>query len=200
MELGRCPHCNEELTRLECLEGRCVNCGKEIPRAASASHGEPEESPYHPSASIREPLSRRQWAAIGMLVLFIASVILPFGLIRSCWIAIEKGDSICAHPGCVADATVHIEYTGGVKRGYCDEHARNAKTTLSKKELQFPIALCVLALVFAMHYGFAFKEAFRDNASSTVKQRNPFKYFALLTLTSVVGLNGLYWLVSRYLC
>jgi hypothetical protein len=200
----RCPHCGEELSRLEMLDGRCVNCGKDFPPAPSVMHGEPEESPYHPAANVREPMSYRQEAAVALLVLFLLAAVLPFGLARSCWLAFAKGDSVCARTGCTEEATKQVE-VAGVRRGCCDAHAVDP-AALGTKPAALPYALVLLSLLFAGYYFYAFKEAVAPRAPVDPeadpghKAADPFRHFAWLTLIGVVGLNGFAWVASRYLC
>jgi hypothetical protein len=204
MTLTRCPHCNEELSRIEQLDGKCVNCGKDFEKAPSTSHGEPEDSPYHASASINEPLNLRQKESIGLLIAFLITLVTPFGLIWSCYIGFQKGDSICAASGCRADATKQIADSGGTMRGYCDEHAKEAASSLSQRHWQFPYVLCALGFIFLTHYMMAFGEAYTGKVAPPKKldekPRNPFRYFLRLTIVGIVGVNGLFWLLARYVC
>jgi hypothetical protein len=197
-----CPKCREELSRIEMLEGRCVNCGNEFPQAASASHGEIEDSPYKPSDSIREPLTRRQRTAILLLGAFLITLLTPAGLLYSCYVAWEKGDSICAAMGCTHDAVNQVEFSGGVKRGYCDEHAKNHAASISSKQLMVPFAMIGLALIFLVHFGVAFHHAYTNKAklSANGKLRDPFRYFVALALTGILLVNGFYWFMSHYVC
>jgi hypothetical protein len=204
MTLTRCPHCNEELSRIEQLDGKCVSCGRDFEKAPSTSHGEPEDSPYHASASINEPLNLKQKESIGLLIAFLITLATPLGLIYSCYIGIQKGDSMCAAPGCTAEATKQIAYSGGITRGYCDEHAREAASSLSRKQRQFPYVLCVLGFLFLLHYMVSFGEAYTGKVTPPkkpdAKPSDPFRYFLWLTIAGVVGVNGLYWVLARYVC
>ncbi|MCE9533675.1 MAG: hypothetical protein K8T89_21495 [Planctomycetes bacterium] len=202
--ITHCPKCKEELGRIEALDGRCLSCGATFDRAASASHGEPEDSPYHPSPTNREPLTSNQKWSIVMLIAFLATLVTPFGLIYSCYIGVQKGGSLCAHMGCTDDATKKIEYGRGIKRGYCDAHAKSAAESVTKKEMQFPIFLCIGAFLFLGFYLSAFNDAYmgkvKQPADPEKKPKDPFRQFTTLTIASIVGVNGLFWLAARYLC
>jgi len=204
MNLSRCPKCNEELGRIEQLDGRCSNCGAEFPKGDSVTHGELEDSPYHPSASDREPLTTRQKACIGLLLAFLLTLLTPWGLIWSCWIGLQKGDTLCADAGCTREATKKVEYGLGVSRGYCEQHGRKPDESISTKQLKMPYILCILGLLFIGHFVMAFKEGYTGKTDPptdpTKKPHDPYRYFYRLTIISIVGVNGIFWFLARYLC
>lgn len=201
MTLTKCPNCNEELSRIEQLDGRCVNCGKDFEKACSVTHGEPEESPYQPTKTGEDPLSFKQKESVALLLLFLLS--LPL-LIYSCYVGLQKGDSMCASPGCTEDATKHVDYSGGIKRGYCDAHVGEAPSTFSSKQGKMPYVLCLLAVLFLIHYFMAFKDSYTGKieppTDPTKKPRNPFRYFVWLTVAGVIGVNAVFWFASNYIC
>jgi hypothetical protein len=204
MTLSRCPQCNEELSRIEQLDGKCINCGKDFDKAFSAAHGEPEDSPYHASASIKEPLNLRQKESVALLIAFLVTLATPFGLPYSCFIGVMKGDTICAAPGCTAEAAKRVEFSGGVSRGYCDEHVHDAATSLANKQLAFPYALCVIGLLFVIFFFYSFGEAYTGKSRSAKrpgdKPSDPFRFFLWLTLIGIFGVNAAFWALTRYLC
>jgi hypothetical protein len=104
--------------------------------------------------------------------------------------------------GCTHDAVNQVEYAGGVKRGYCDEHAKNHPATVSSKQLMVPYAMIALAVIFLVHFGVAFHHAFTNKAkmSANGKPRDPFRYFAVLSVMGILAVNGLYWFMSRFAC
>jgi len=202
MESVRCPNCREELSRIELLQGRCVSCNAEFTPAASTSHGEPEESPYKPSDSIREPLTRRQVIASTLFVAFLVTLLTPAGLVYSCYVAWYKGDSICAYPGCAHDA-VQVAYVGGVQRGYCDDHARQHAASVPATAVFLPYVLGVLALFYCTFLVIAFVGACGSTIpaqTTSERRRDPFRSFVILSLIGIVGMNCLFWALSRYAC
>lgn len=201
MTLTHCPNCKEELSRIEQLDGRCVSCGKDFEKASSVTHGEPDESPYHPTATGEDPLTLRQKESVGLLILFLLTSPL---LIYSCYVGLQKGDTMCAAAGCSEDATKHVDYSGGIKRGYCSSHEKEAPSTFSGKQGKMPYVLCILAVLFIIHYFMAFKESYTGRTDPPKdparKPRNPFRYFLWLTIAGVIGVNAVFWFASRYMC
>jgi hypothetical protein len=113
---------------------------------------------------------------------------------------LHKGESICAYPGCAHDA-VEVFYTGGVKRGFCDDHIKQSSPPVPITAFWLPHLLIVLALFFCIYLVAAFVGACSASPDSiSLRRRDPFRLFVVLCVTGIVGMNCLFWALSRYAC
>jgi hypothetical protein len=110
---------------------------------------------------------------------------------------------MCAAPGCTADAVKQIDYGRGLTRGYCEEHAKDPGS-ISRKQLRMPFVLSLLGLLFVGHFIMAFGEAYTGKVKPVKgpakKPHDPFRYFLWLTIAGIVGVNGIFWFLARYVC
>jgi hypothetical protein len=197
-----CPKCQEELGRIEQLDGKCLSCGERFEKSTSIRTIEPEENSFNSARSVREPMNGRQKASIALLIVFLLSIATPWGMIYSCYLGVQKGAGLCAGSGCVNESTKKIEYTGGVKIGYCDEHAKDPEKEYSSKQGKFPYAMSLLALFFVGFYIGVFKESYTGKVSPPTDPKkppaDPFRNLVKWTLIGVFAVNGAVWFCARY--
>lgn len=221
MPANRCPACNAPLTREEVTGAMCPLCGATLTRPVAATEGSLASNPTGAQKDSSRAAIRTRMAALALIAVFVASLFAPYGAIDSIRIALGKGNAVCAETGCTQPATTKVEYSKGVSRGYCPDHAHRAPATLSRKQMAFPIvALAAFVGFFVLPYaidGFKILTGTPGGSSLagvgrwlvTRQDRPPPppdanppspRLFAVLTLVGVVGASVGLRFVALYLC
>ena len=181
----RCGKCGTSLTVDQITQGGCPRCAQKAIRIGS------------PSSRLSSGQRLTAWL---FFALFAGSLMLPFGLISSCWVLALKGNSICAASGCRAAAKVEVSYSKGVKVWYCDAHANRAPSQISSKQGQFGVVVCALSLLFVVGYIVQFKALLQGSPDEDgpADPRSALRSFVIWTLGGILGTNGLAWLALYF--
>jgi hypothetical protein len=186
-----CPHCNSALQFAEVNEGRCGNCKNLLPA---------QPVPWVLT-------DQQRLGVVGLSLLFLASLFLPFGFIAAVRLGFAKGDSVCDRSGCTQPATKTIQYSGSTSRGFCTEHARNPPAAVSRNRLRFPMliaafggimAFCYVAEAFTILAGLPSGRWLASRNFAPPGQEPTVWSFALLTLVIMLVVNPCFYLVALY--
>jgi hypothetical protein len=113
----------------------------------------------------------RQRGLLGvMFVVFWVSLFLPDGAVISALLALERGKSICAVPGCGQPVAGVVEYhrqdkplvgSGEVDVGLCAAHLKNPPRSMESEDLAWGRWLSLFGLLCGGMYVAAFVSCFR---------------------------------------
>ena len=186
-----CPHCNSALQLAEVNEGRCGNCKNLLPA---------QPVPWVLT-------DQQRLGVVGLSLLFLASLFLPFGFIAAVRLGFAKGDSICAIGGCTQPVAKKIEYPGSTSRGYCSDHMNKPLSSVSKRRLKFPLLLTVgggLVVLCYVAEAFTFLAGLPGGRWLSWREHAPPDYkpscwaFAAVTLLLIFLVNPVVYFAALY--
>lgn len=130
--------------------------------------------------------------SVVLAIICLASWFTPWGVVTATLIGLQKGTSVCAHPGCVKAAEIQVGYDSDGFRvaekptyhvGFCEDHGGHAPRFMvinSYFALVGRFFGFVLPIAFVVVYGFALSRIFR-------RRYKAFRDFCWLTAAGAVA-------------
>jgi hypothetical protein len=209
-----CPRCKIGLkmpSEAACAESQAAH---ERLKAKLVSLGFPPIPEPPTNLVLADPAKHAQQAkkkkvlACLLLIGCLASWFLPWGVIVATLLAVKKGHSLCAYPGCTKAAELQVGYSRAglldlgkpeYNVGYCAEHAGQAAKSLTIRRDRRDLVtwvrffLAILPLVFVPVYIYVLVRVFRDKYKA-------FRDFCWLTVAGVAAnpLAYSFWVYSSW--
>jgi len=160
--------------------------------------------PWQPAPTASQAWAAPKWAALLFSVAAVGSFFLPFGALPSLKTGLEKGDSLCAHPGCRLAATDRVGYSfmgwgeASETVGYCEAHKAAPSATVttgpSRTDQKLHAIMFLLPGVFALYWIGAMWSVFvgDENQPENGMSWN-LKFLLLWVPAAAVAVNGAYY-------